>query len=156
MSCLCVFKPKAYNIINAPGGEQVVAEWFQLLGELTPLPSPPFPLCWSQSVGDLQRGHIHTVPTHLPGMLVRAIGAASQMGLAVWMPWTSSPTLWHPQSLLPFYSLLRFQFRWRLTVASVMFKSFGMPSPFTYSEFRQNFSNSIVWECVRVSTLSQK
>ena len=30
--------------------------------------------------------------------LVRAIGAASQMGLAVWMPWPSSPTLRHPPS----------------------------------------------------------
>ena len=75
---------------------QIVAEWFlQLLGELTPLPSP-FPTLMEPLVGVLQRGHIHAVPTHPLSVLVRAIGAAIQMGLAVWMPWPSSPTLWHP------------------------------------------------------------
>ena len=37
-----------------------------------------------------------------------------RMGLAVWMPLPSSPTLWHPQSLLPLYSLLTFQFQCRI------------------------------------------
>ena len=82
---------------------------------------PASPPLLEQLADALHRGHTHADPTHPPGVLVRAIGAASRMGLAVWMPWPSSPTPWHPQSVLPFYSILRSQFRWRLTIASDVF-----------------------------------
>ena len=87
---------------------QAVAEWFQLLWQLTPLPSPlpPLPI---HSGCDLREVH-----PHMPMVLVRAIVAASQMGLATLdalalLPY-SRATL---QSLSPFYSLPWFQFRWR-------------------------------------------
>ena len=38
--------------------------------------------------------YIHFVPAHPPGVLVRAIWAASHV--SVWMPWLSSPTLGPP------------------------------------------------------------
>ena len=93
----------------------------QLLGKLTPLPPFPFPLLLEQSADVLRRGHTHADPTRPSGVLVRAIGAASQTGLAVWMPWPSSPTPWHPPVPVTFYSILRSRFRWRLTIASVVF-----------------------------------
>ena len=72
---------------------QVVAEWFQLLWQVDPTPLPSLEASQSATF----RGFTNTpFPTHPSGLLVRAIGAASRMGLAVWMPWPSSPTLWHP------------------------------------------------------------
>ena len=122
MSCLCVFKSKGYNSVNTPRGERDRSSrnGFSCWGELTPFPSltPPPPSSTPQSFGVLQRGHMHA------GVLVRAIGATSRMGLAVWMPWPPLLLSGTPQSLLPFYSLLRFQFQWRLTVAGVVFKIF--------------------------------
>ena len=90
---VCVFKPKGYNIVNAPHGERTgCAEWFHLLWQLTPLPSPLLPLSQSSLAATFRR-YTHT--------LVKPIGAARQMGLAVWMPWPSSPTL--GQTLSPYF-----------------------------------------------------
>ena len=99
---------------------QVVAECAQRLWQVDPYPLPPS----STSQSTTFRGYTYTTfPTHPPGVLVRAIGAASQMGLAVWMPWPSSPTLRHPQSLYYLFipPLGSMQFQWRLMVASNMF-----------------------------------
>ena len=63
-------------------------------------------------------------PTHPPGVLVRAIGAASHASSCLDALALLSYSLATPQSLLPFYSLLRFQFQWRLTVAGVVVKIF--------------------------------
>ena len=95
----CVFKLKGYNIVNTTRGKSVRSSrnGGQLLGKLTPLPPPsPSPLLLEQSTDVLQRGHTHADPTRPPGVLVRAIGAASRTSLAVWMPWPSSPTPGHP------------------------------------------------------------
>ena len=119
----CVFKPKGYNIVNAPCSERkgclgMVSAVRQV--DPTLLSSPPPPL--SQTPSSPLGRHTRRFPTHPPGVLVRVIGATSQMGPAVWMPWPSSPTLGKPLS--PYYLFIpipRFQFRWRLMVARVVF-----------------------------------
>ena len=69
----CVFKPKGYNIGISGLGNRGVG-WSGL--------------GWGLGKGEgFRAGLLH--------MLVRAIGANSRTGLAAWMPWPSSPTLWH-------------------------------------------------------------
>ena len=66
---------------------------------------PPSPLLPPVSQRPPCRGYTYSpFPIHPPGVLVRAIGATSWMGLAVWMPWPSSPT--HGLPLSPCYLLI--------------------------------------------------
>ena len=89
---LCICRRFIISQMRHVANREAVSEWFQLLVKLTPLPShllPP-PLSQTQSGCILWDVHTRRFPTHPPGVLVRAIGAASWMGLAVWMPWPSS------------------------------------------------------------------
>ena len=89
--------------------------------KLTPLPSS----ATSQSATSMQGVHILAVshpPTRRAGeghWGCQPNGSSCLDALAL-----LSYSLATPQSLLPFYSLLRFQFQWRLTVACVVFKIF--------------------------------
>ena len=145
MSCLCVFKPKGYNGVNASRSERTgVAEWFQLLwrADPTPLPSPP-PLSPSPlplpspppsprpsqivSFGRDTHTPIPNPPTRRAGEghWGRQPNRSSCLDALA-----SSPTLGQPLSpCYLFIPSLGFQFRWQLTVASVVFKSIESSSP---------------------------
>ena len=100
---------------------QVVTECVELLWQVnpTPLPSPlpkPVSLWPSESTYTV---HAVFPPTQCAGeghWGCQPKGSSCLDALAL-LP----NSLTTPQSLLPFYSLLRFQFRWWLIVASVVF-----------------------------------
>ena len=115
----CVFKPNGYIIVNAPRGERVVAEWFQLLDKLIPLPSPlPLlePVGWCPTEGShTRRSHPQPRCAGEGHWGLQSNGSSCLDALAL-----LSHSLAPLSPCYLFYSLLRFQFQWRLMVAAVL------------------------------------
>ena len=135
---------------------QVVTEWFQLLQQVdpTPLPSFPPPPSPRPSLTASFRRYTHTPISHPPtrradeGHWGRQPNRSSCLDALALLPYSRAT----PRSLLPFYSIPRFQFRWQLTVASLCLYKYLAPTMSKMVEFKLK---AVVLHQVKITVKSE-